>query len=1027
MKNLFTLFLMLITSIGTIFASNTSVDGIWYNFNSSTLTAVVTYRGESVSTNEYTGIVSIPSSVTYNGQIYRVTRIGEYAFMDCTDLTSIDIPNTITSIGNLAFNRCSGLTSIEIPNSVTNIEDGAFWSCTGLTSVSIPSSIIRIGNSIFLGCSSLTSVEIPNSVTSIGNSVFYNCTSLASVTLPNSVTSIGASAFNGCRSLTSIEIPNSVTSIEASAFNNCANLTDIYVTCGDLNRIRQLLNYDNRVKYMPLPFIVNANATNGIVYFPQNVCDSLELTVNPNYGYHFTKWSDGNTENPRPIELTQDTTFTAEFAPNLYTISITCDEQYGTIVGESGEFEYLTEHSFKVIANNGYYFYKWSDGNTDNPRTIELTQDTTFEAIFEDTYYKVNAQINNAEMGAVIGGGLYEILSQVTISAIPNYGYHFVKWLGLQEEIPQNSITPSQAYSIAAALSPGAKTSKQYTIVGYVTGKYGTYANSYYLSDSPDVSGKFVAFKCNTSANIGDRVIVTGYLTNYKGTTPETTSGATLTKVVDISSFNPYTFTITQDTTITAVFAKNTYTLIAQTANSTMGSVNGGGTGEYLDSISIKATPAYGYHFFQWNDGNTDTIRTIVLTKDTTITAEFAADTCGKCGDNLVWSLTDSVLIINGYGAMWDGQPWLGARESIQQINFPQDITSIGEYAFSSCSSLTSITIPNSVTSIGDGAFMNCTGLTSFEFPNSVTSIEAGVLYGCSGLTSIAIPNNVTSIEGSAFYDCTGLTSMTIPNNVTSIGVGAFYHCSGLTSIEIPNSVTSIGQAAFAECNGLTSINIGNSVTSIGDYAFYGCSCLTSLTVGDSVTSIGSYVFNGCNSLTSVTLYSNAIVGKNYNQNSSIKDIFGTQVTKYIIGNGVTSIGNYAFYDCSNIFTISLPSTLVSIGVWAFNTQKILNVYNYSTTPQDMNSYSGSEFLFRGILANANLYVPQQSIELYRETYFWCYFGNIKPLQTPTAIDQVNNNDDSYQHVKGGKILKNGQILILRGDKTYTLQGQEVR
>ncbi len=223
-----------------------SLDGVLFNSYKSVLVVFPTGKA---------GEYQIPSSVT---------SIGDYAFSDCSNLTSVEIPSSVTSIGDYAFSDCSGLTDIQvdsgnpnycsldgvlfnsykselitfpegkareyqIPNSVRRIGDGAFIGCSGLTSVTIPNSVTRIGERAFGGCSSLTSVTIPNSVTNIGNAAFADCSGLTSIEIPNSVTNINRSAFAGCSSLTSVTIPNSVTSIGDAAFWFCSSLTSVTI------------------------------------------------------------------------------------------------------------------------------------------------------------------------------------------------------------------------------------------------------------------------------------------------------------------------------------------------------------------------------------------------------------------------------------------------------------------------------------------------------------------------------------------------------------------------------------------------------------------------------------------------------------------------------------------------------------------------------------------------------------------------------------------------------------------------------
>ena len=203
-------------------------------------------------------------------------------------------------------------------------------------------------------------------------------------------------------------------------------------------------------------------------------------------------------------------------------------------------------------------------------------------------------------------------------------------------------------------------------------------------------------------------------------------------------------------------------------------------------------------------------------------------------------------------------------------IEFNDDVTYIGQYAFYKCFGLTNITIPDSVTSIGDHAFYNCPELTNITIPDSVTSIGNEAFNGCYGLTSVTIPNLVTEIGQSTFQGCSGLTSVTIGNGVTSIGDSAFYDCSSLTSVTLNNSIVSKTYASSSNIKNIfgaqvTEYTIGNNVTSIGDFAFYNCSNLTSIIIGNGLASIGKAAFQSCSKLEYInisrssapTIYSN--------------------------------------------------------------------------------------------------------------------------------------------------------------------------
>ncbi len=288
-----------------------------------------------------------------------------------------------------------------------------------------------------------------------------------------------------------------------------------------------------------------------------------------------------------------------------------------------------------------------------------------------------------------------------------------------------------------------------------------------------------------------------------------------------------------------------------------------------------------------------------------------------NCSDLTGITIPNSVTTI-GYGAFW-------GCKGLVNLTIPNSVTTIGSYAFCDCERLESLTIPNSVTTIGDRTFGSCYGLKSLTIPNSVTTIGSYAFIYCIGLESLTIPNSVTTIGEGAFRGCSGLESLTIPNSVTTIGSGAFFDCSGLTSLAIPNSVTTIEGGAFYGCSGLTSLTIPNSVTTIGSNAFRGCSGLESLTIPNSVTTIGSGAFYGCSGLKNFTVdkenaYYCAQDGILFNKSMTeliIPTIMPTNGV-YTIPNFVTTIGDEAFSQCTELTRIIIPNSVTKIGDRAF-------------------------------------------------------------------------------------------------------------
>ncbi len=388
-QKLFTLLIAVMASLGTMFASDTQVNGIWYNFDSSTHTATVTYQGSSYNSysGEYTGSVAIPASVTYNNEEYSVISIGYRAFYNCKSLTSVTIPNSVTSIRGDAFSYCSGLSSVTIGNGVTNIGSNAFLECENLTSVRIsdlaawctilferaidqgentqyanplyyagnlylnntlvddlviPNGVTEIGFQAFAYCTSITSVTIPEGVTSLGKGAFLGCSNLSSIKLPTSLTNLGTYTFSGCTGLTSIEIPDGVTSIGEYTFNNCTNLTSVvipnsvthigYEAFAYCRNLTSFTNHAATPQSMDTPCFTIVTLANATLYVP---AESIALyNAYPNWAQFGTIKAIG--DNPAPCIIASGTC--GAQGDNL-TWTLTCDSVL-TISGTGAMADY---------------------------------------------------------------------------------------------------------------------------------------------------------------------------------------------------------------------------------------------------------------------------------------------------------------------------------------------------------------------------------------------------------------------------------------------------------------------------------------------------------------------------------------------------------------------------------------------------------------------------------------------------------------------------------------------------------------
>ena len=377
-------------------------------------------------------------------------------------------------------------------------------------------------------------------------------------------------------------------------------------------------------------------------------------------------------------------------------------------------------------------------------------------------------------------------------------------------------------------------------------------------------------------------------------------------------------------------------------------------------------------------------LKTVIIPSGITGIGKNAFNGCVKLE---TITIPDSVTYIGDYAFDYCSR--------LLYVTIPDSVTYIGEYAFRYCTGLERLTLSCNLSSIPQGLLKNCSSLEELVMPARCTSIGNEAFYDCKALKDISSLSGLTTIGEFAFGNCHSLTDITIPSSVTTIGKYAFSNCHSFTDITIPSSVTAIEEHTFYNCYNLENITIPSGVTRLGKNAFELCSKLTYMAVPDSVMEIGEAAFSGCKNIEFIVL---PFVGDKRHEKDDANQypfgyIFGKEsysgsiktLQEYYTGAGIA--GDY-YYIPESLNTVSITgSSYIQLGSF-YNCNNLTRII----LPNTITCIGDSAFCYCGNLKNIN--IPESVTSIDRMAFFHC--GSLTSITLPNNLTSIGNHTFAY-------------------------------